>query len=277
MVAAVGVNATQGQALVAVTLATAGLRATQAYTLTAINFPTPFDKVTQALIQGTVKSVVNLRTAQAFVLAAVRGRVANPRLRAWTFTLDGHDFYVLRLGDAETLVYDLSTKQWVNWDSLGTPFWRANTGFSWVGGQALAHQYGSNIIVGDDTWGLLWLLDPEQPFDEHSDDTNPVQQLEFSRIVTGQFAQRGREVQPCNTIFLAGDNYGIAAVDFTASVALEYSDDAGQTYVSAGALGVDQLSYSWRSLGQISAPGRMFKITDNGVFTRIDDMKMNDD
>src|SRR5690606_14907332 len=78
-----------------------------------------------------------LRVTQLRVISLVRGRVANPRVRTWTFTLDGHDFYVLRLGDQETLVYDVSTEQWVNWDSAGLPFWRPNVGMSWIGGTPL--------------------------------------------------------------------------------------------------------------------------------------------
>lgn len=280
MVAAVGVNATEGGVLVAASVVAGTMRSTQAYTLTAINFPTPFDKVTQAFIHGTVKNAVNLRTTQALVLAVVRGRVANSRLRAWTYTLDGHDFYVLRLGDSETLVYDMTTEQWVNWDSLGIPFWTPNTGFSWVGGHALAYQYGSSILAGDDSWGALYFLDPKQPYDDHPDYLNPSQEIEFERVVTGQVVERGRGVTPCYVIFLAGDNSGISVNDFTPSVTLEYSDDAGKTYESAGTITVttdtvDQ-EYSWYSLGQIDNPGRLFRITDNGVFARIDDMQMND-
>jgi hypothetical protein len=33
---------------------------------------------------------------------------------------------------------------------------------------------------------------------------------------------------------------------------------------------------SWYSLGQIQAPGRLFRITDDGAVARIDGMEMND-
>jgi hypothetical protein len=246
-----------------------------------INVPSQHLNAEQAAVSVSIRGAANISVAQAELFAAVRGRAANPRVRAWTFTLDGHDFYVLRLGDRETLVYDMSTEQWVNWDSGTSPFWRPNTGFSWIGGQALAHQYGSNIVAGDDTWGLLWLLDPDQPFDDHPDYINPTQELSFNRVVMGQFPDRGRGATPCYVIFLTGDNYGITADDFVPGVTLEYSDDGGKTYDDAGTIaltvGNENQSYEWYSLGQIDAPGRLFKITDNGVFTRIDDMKMNDD
>jgi hypothetical protein len=274
------IRVTQAGTLAASSGPSTATRLTQGMALSAINFPTPFIRTTQATVRTVAKPTPPLRLSQAVVLVAVRGRVANPRVRAWTYTLDGHDFYVLRLGDTETLIYDMTTEQWVNWDSFGDSVWRANTGISWLGGHALAQQYGSNILIGDDTFGLLWFLDPERPYDDHPDYLNPAQQIPFDRVVMGQVAARGRGSQPCYAIFLTGDNYGLSVNDFTPAVTLEYSDDAGKTYESAGTITVTPDSveppYSWYSLGQIGDPGRLFKITDNGVFTRIDDMQMND-
>jgi hypothetical protein len=281
MVAAVGIRAPQAGFLTVLRQAAEGADATQFGAIVVYNIPSAGLAATQAGITTVLREEAPVQITQANILAVVKGRVANPRIRAWTFTLDGHDFYVLRLGDKETLVYDLSTEQWVEWTSGGMPFWRLNTGMSWLGAHGLGQLYGSNIVVGDDAWGLLWFLDPEQPYDQHPDESNGAQELEYSRVVTGQAVERGREVMPCNAVFLVGDNYGLTATEFDASVTLEYSDDAGKTYVDAGAITVtaDTVNqpYQWRSLGQISSPGRLFRITDNGVFTRIDDMKMNDD
>jgi hypothetical protein len=280
MVAAVSIDAPQGRILVGARAAAHTVVVPQMRGLTAINYPSQGLNATQGRVVTTFRQTAVIDAAQARILVAVRGRVANPRVRAWTFTLDGHDFYVLRLGDTETLIYDMTTEQWVNWDSFGDSVWRANTGISWLGGHALAQQYGSNILIGDDTFGLLWFLDPERPYDDHPDYLNPAQQIPFDRVVMGQVAARGRGSQPCYAIFLTGDNYGLSVNDFTPAVTLEYSDDAGKTYESAGTITVTPDSveppYSWYSLGQIGDPGRLFKITDNGVFTRIDDMQMND-
>jgi hypothetical protein len=281
MVAAVSIDAPQGRILVGARAAAHTVVVPQMRGLTAINYPSQGLNATQGRVVTTFRQTAVIDAAQARILVAVRGRIANPTIRAWTFTLDGHDFYVLRLGDNETLVYDASTEQWVEWTSKGLPAWRVNTGISWIGGQALADQYGSSVVVGDDVWGVLGFLDPECPYDEHPDYLNPVQQLEFERIVMGQVAERGRGVTPCYAVFLTGDNYGISVDDFVPSVTLEYSDDAGKTFDNAGTINVtvdttDQ-TYEWLSLGQIDNPGRLFRITDNGVFTRIDDAKMNDD
>lgn len=276
------INTTAGRLLAAIRIPSPQLSATMFRGMVTIGYPADSLDVTQARVQlGVNQEAGSLDATLGRILVAARGRVANPRVRAWTFTLDGHDFYVLRLGDGETLVYDVSTEQWVDWDSGDHPFWRPNTGMSWIGGQALAHEYGSNIVVGDDTWGLLWFLDPEQPFDEHTDYINNAQEIPFERVIMGQVPMRGREVLPCYAVFLTGDNYGLSANDFIPTVKLEYSDDAGKTYDDAGTLKVTldtaEPCYEWLSLGQIGAPGRLFKITDNGVFARIDSMNMNDE
>jgi hypothetical protein len=281
MVAAVGIQAPQAGFLVTLRQAAVSEDVPQFGALVVYNIPSEALAATQAGANVVLREESPVALTQANILAVVKGRVANPRIRAWTFTLDGHDFYVLRLGDRESLIYDLATEQWTVWSNDQLPFWRPNTGFSWIGAHALGQTYGSNIVAGDDAWGLLWFLDPDQPYDEHPDETNSTQQLEFERVVTGQIIERGRNVVPCNAVFLIGDNYGLSGVEFDPAVTLEYSDDAGRTYVSADTITVTEetasQSYAWRSLGQISAPGRLFRITDNGVFARIDDMTVNDD
>lgn len=248
----------------------------------AANFPAEFTQVAQAAIVTAGPSKLTAEVAQATVYAIARGRVANPRARAWTFTLDGHDFYVLRLGDRETLIYDVYSEQWVEWTSSDLPFWRPSSGMNWSGAEILADEFGSNIVAGDDTFGLLWFLDPEQAFDDHPDYQRLPQQMAFPRIITAQVLATGREFIPCYAVFLTGDNYGLSGVDFTPEIVLETSDDQGRTFEVHDTLTVtpdyDQnLPYEWLSLGQISTPGRIFRFTDNGVFARIDSLDMNDD
>lgn len=252
----------------------------QIQTLTAINFPSEFTQFSQLQIVSTITPVVRSEISQIQVLAAVRGRIANPKLRAWTFTLDNHDFYVLRLGDQVTLIYDVLTEQWVEWSGGDLSFWRPNIGMNWIGGTRLGPNFGSNVVVGDDTFGLLYFLDPDQAYDDNPNDLALIQQIEYERIVTGQISVRGRDEIPCYAVFLVGDNYGLTATDFVPSVQLEISDDAGKSYDDAGSIAatpetVDQ-EYSWHSLGQMSSPGRLFRISDNGLFTRIDSLDVND-
>lgn len=253
------------------------LRLTQARVYASINFPTEELRVTQGRVYAAATAAMALRVTQARVFAAVRGRMDNPRLRAWAFTLDGHDFYVLRLGDTKTLVYDLYSQQWMDWSSWEKDYWRANIGANWLGANADADEFGSNVIVGDDTFGLLWLLDPNQGFDEHPDYTID-EDLPMERVVMAQMPIGGRAVMPCNVVYLTADNSGPT---FTgATVTLDISDDEGKSFQAQGTITIapenSGQELAWRSLGQISAPGRLFRITDTGL-ARIDSLEMNDD
>lgn len=254
------------------------LRLSQAQVFSVINFPTEELRISQAQVVSVLKPSLALRLSQTQVFAVVRGRIANSRLRAWTFTLDGHDFYVLRLGDDSTLVYDVYSEQWMDWTSPDLDFWRPNTGRNWVGGTALADTYGSDVVAGDDTFGLLWFLDPEQPHDENPDALDPDQENYFERVTMGQVPMRGREVLPCYVAWLTADMGDPAYTG--AGVTLSTSDDGGETFDSHGLVTVTAGTYtpelSWYSLGQISAPGRLFKIVDDGAITRIDGLEMND-
>jgi hypothetical protein len=203
------------------------------------------------------------------------GRTANPKLRTWTFTLDGHDFYVLRLGDSLTLVYDDYSEQWMDWTDFNSLTWRAHCGFNWIGAHGLADTYGSSVVVGDDAYGFLWFLDPDQPYDEALDGGAPSY---FSRVTVGQVPMVGREVLPCYATWLTTDMGNPAYVG--SAVTLYTSDDAGETWDNHGSVrvtpGEASPELSWYSLGQISAPGRLFKIFDNGAIARIDALEMND-
>lgn len=247
-----------------------------------INFPAHFAQAAQAAIVADVKKEVTAEVSQARMLVHCRGRVADPKLRVWTFTLDGHDFFVLRLGDDSTLLYDLYSEQWIEWDSKQSGAWRPTVGMTWIGAAALSDIWGSSVIAGDDTFGRLWFLDPEQPYDDAPDPERGIQQIDFERIVTGQVLASGRQALPCYSIWLDGDNYGISVEDFEPGLTLEYSDDQGRTFISADTLGVENdltvaNPYGWYSLGQITSPGRIFRWRDNGVLTRVDSASMNDD
>lgn len=258
------------------------MQISQAGLLAVAIWPAEFTQVAQAGLITVAEASTTLEVAQAGIMVVARGRVANPRARAWTFTLDGHDFYVLRLGDVTTLIYDVYSEQWIEWTSKDLPFWRPSSGQTWLGARPLAEEFGSTVVVGDDTFGLLWFLAPKQPYDENPSAERTPQQLPFERIVTGQALASGRVAIPCYALFVDGDNYGLTGVDFTPSITLETSDDQGRTFDAHDTLNVVadidvNNPYAWYSLGQITSPGRMFRVTDNGLFSRIDSMGMNDD
>jgi hypothetical protein len=284
MVATVEERITTAGALVALTASAVDLRLTAASTLVALNYPSPFERTSWAAGLITIKSTMPLRVTETVVLVAVRGRTANPKLRAWTFTLDGHDFYVLRLGMFVTLVFDVSSEQWMDWDAFEQTYWPTFIGINWVGGTGIldtdGSSFNSNVLVGDDTLGLLYFLDPDQAWDQSFDGPNdPDQEKFFPRVLQGQVPMLGRQVLPCYAVWLNTDLGEPAYVG--AGVQLEISDDSGKTYDDMGTVTVTTAAsptpeLSWYSLGQIQAPGRLFRITDDGAVARIDGMEMND-
>jgi hypothetical protein len=284
MVSAVGIDAPQAAAMVTLHVASTYVRTPQAAVMIPYNVPTPNMEAAQAAAQVVETRIpAFVRVPQAAIMVVCDGRTASPQIRSFTITLDGHNLYVLRLGDIETIVYDTSTKQWVDWDSYGLPFWRANCGINWVGANKIGFENGNtNIVIGDDVWGLLWFLAPKQQFDDSTDELNPpqLQQVPFVRVAMAQTVINGRDFQPCYAVFLSGDNYGITS-DFVPYIQLETSDDQGRSWINHGVITaqpdiLDQ-DYRWTSLGQMQSPGRLFRLTDNGILTRLDNLEMNDD
>jgi len=253
-------------------------RLSQLAVRSVFNFPSEAGRVSQMVVRSLDEPAPSARVSQLVVRAIVRGRIANPAIRAWTYTLDGHDYYVLRLGDDLTLVYDVYSEQWMDWADFESNVWSLSCGINWLGGNALAQNYGSNVVAGDDNFGIIWFLDPEQPYDQHPYSDNPVQTVYFDRIVMGQVVMTGREVMPCYALWLTTD-MGDPAYS-GAEVSLSISDDAGQTFDDMGSIEITSGDYRpeliWYSLGQIEAPGRLIKIQDDGAITRIDSLEMND-
>jgi len=213
------------------------------------------------------------------VMAILRGRVDDPKVRVWTYTLDGHDFYVIRLGNIETLVYDTHSEQWSVFGDEGNDLWKAYQGINWLGSEQLAHLHGSNIVVGDDSNGSLYFLNPEQYTDDHRVDGADNPQT-FQRIFQGQLNKRGYDYERCFAVELLG-SIGQMDNPLLTDIALTYSDDRGNTYVDAGTVTVANgdlgARVDWRSLGSFTAPGRIFKITDTGGFFRIDSLTADTD
>lgn len=278
MVASISVEVAQSDVTTVIVAAANELFLTQSDVTAVFNIPSESVEVAQSDIGYVASTLTDVQVSQSDVLVIYRGRVDNPNLRAWTFSLDGHDFYVLRLGDDLTLVYDIYSEQWVDWTSPMLNFWRANYGINWIGGELFGPTYGSNVVVGDDVFGLIWFLDPDQGYDENPNEESEEQRLYFERITMGQVAMKGREVMPCYAVWLTTD-MGAPAYD-GAGVTLLTSDDAGVTFDDHGLVtvtpGETNPELSWYSLGQIEAPGRLFRIIDDGAIARIDGLEMND-
>lgn len=267
------VRSSQAGAIVT-TVNTTNIRVSLGAALVVANFPTPELYASQAGVVVTGHHVsTDMRVSQAGVMVVARGRIGNPRVRAYTFSLDDHDFYDIRLGEGETLRYDMRTDQWAVVGMGDDENWWFSPAGNWLGAGNFAANYGSNIVCGDDTYGLLWFLDPRQPYDDHPLIDEPVR---FTRRAVGQIVARGSLATPCYEVFLTGSLGEPAQPGL--GVTLSTSDDAGHTYFDHGEITINEGEYtqrvSWIGLGQITAPGRLFKVEDDGAITRLDALDM---
>lgn len=229
--------------------------------------------VTQAVDRALVVQTPDVKVSQAVVRVLVRGRVQDPTVRAWFFPLDGHDYYVLRLGNIETLVYDTVTNEWAIYGSNDEDLWSVYTGGSWYAGRRLGAGAGTNIVAGSDSNGSLYFLNPNKDTDDDAVQGADLQRP-FTRELTAQYVTTaGYDFTPCYGVQLFG-SVGNAEGDIT----LSYSDDRGASYVEAGtittAAGDPDVRVQWQSLGSMRAPGRLFKIVDDGALRRVDGFTM---
>lgn len=260
-------------------VAAATIEVSQTAVLAGVSEPSQTAEISQAAVLAAEDSNGgSAEITQVAVLAAVRGRVSDPSVKAWTFTLDGHDFYVLRLGNTETLVYDVTSEQWYKWADFGAELWGLYTGCNWVPGNKFAQEYGSNIICGSDSNGSLFFLDPDKETDDAAVAGREAQA--FTRRVTAQIPLRGYNRASLYEVQLIGSTGQLNDTDLTA-ITLSYSDDRGANYVSAGSVTIEDGDYdtraTWRSLGSFSSPGRLIRIEDTGALKRIDSLTINSD
>jgi hypothetical protein len=175
--------------------------------------------------------------------------------RAWSFTLDGHTFYVLDLGSQGTFLYDVITNQWCKFVTAGFGQWDLANGTMW----------GVRIVGGDLVSTNMWELVPGAVLDNDA--------LEISHVVTGGLSTRSR-------VFLS-----VEALRITASIGildeivgvtfnLRFSDDNGQSWSDTFVVDLVEGDYGgeivWRQLGSFCAPGRIFELSDAGGLVRID-------
>lgn len=273
------INAPQAGILAAVREIAPSILLPQAQIMVPYNIPADNINVTYSDFNIAYRRTAQqMPITQATIMAVVRGKIDNPKITAWTYTLDGHDYYILKLGTYnKTLVYDLTTGTWSWWSSLEDDRWRASTGMNWRSADKIPFNYGSNVIVGDDSYGVLWVLDPEKGMDDDllEDDL----EIPYPRVATGQITTKDRNFIPIYEVDLS---CSLGNPSYTLnSVKLEYSDDQGRTYTVADDIkqavaGNYDQEFTWYSLGLVRAPGRLFRISDDGAFARIDTLTVNE-
>ena len=280
MVATPSIEASQLRGL-AGTNGTSDLLVSQMRAFVAYRIPSTSLQASQMRALVSVSLANEVQASQMAALVAYLGAPENRNARAWTFSLDGHDFYVLRLGEDSTLVYDLTTESWSTWSSADRSNWRAHLGMNWIS-MARANYLGgaqTNVVAADDVLGLLWTLDPEDGLDDSPEDGGDPQP--FERRFSGGLPARMRQSVRNNAVF-ATINTGDPAF-VPATIELLTSDDNGKTFQSQGTVDVPagEFNYEvmWRSLGLIRAPGRIFEFVDSGATVRIDgvDVRITED
>lgn len=277
------VRSTQTGSLALVEGTSPEVRANQTGVMALGIYPTEELRASNTSVFSLQEEDLDVSVSNAGVLVLARGRVSDPNVRAWTFTLDGHDFYVINVGDQETLVYDVSVGEWVTWGNDDKKIFYAKTGINWLGAKKLADEYGSNILVGHDTAGTVMILDPRRSVDEFpvpDDPSNPTT-YDFRRQVTVQtVVPAGYYSVPCFDVQLHGSIGDNNPESTNLTVTLEYSDDRGKSYSEAGTLNIPSEDYdfrvNWRSLGSYETPGRLFRFTDFGAIQRLDGINVED-
>jgi hypothetical protein len=185
-----------------------------------------------------------------------QGGLTLSKKRAWTYTQDGHTFYVLDLAAEGTWVYDLSSKQWSQFQTTGFGQWDFQAGIQWN---------VNRVVGGDLSTTDMWELVPSATQDHDG-------ALDIVHLVTGGVQTRSRVFNSVEAVRLSGSTGTIGSP--TSSVMnLRFSDDNGKTWsayypitVTAGVEG----EVEWRSLGAFDAPGRIFEVSDSGGMVRID-------
>lgn len=240
---------------------TTQVHSTQEFILTAINYPTAAEYTTQAFGLVVATPVLSVRTAQAYALVAIMVGAEERMLRAWTFTQDDHDFYVLQAA-AETYLYDKLSEQWCQWSSPDAAgYWRGADGCDWE---------GINVCIDPDT-GKLFKIDPDNRLDYT---TTPIVSEVF-----GGMTERFRNMTPCYmaevAISQARPPAGIDAT--TVGIKLETYDTISWTNHGTlqGQPTGNKLYARFYGLGLLQSPGVLFKITDTGYARRIDGLNIS--
>lgn len=211
-----------------------------------------------AVLASTQKGKVMVDVSELAVLVSyVELGTERFTQRSWGFNFDQHQFYVLHLGAEGTFVFDVLSEQWAQWETQGFNQWNAEAGIEW----------NDEVYFGDNELPTLWKLNPDSFLD---DDFRLIK-----RVVTGGIPADARGTLRTGMLVLSTEQQSAFDDESVPYVQLSISDDGGVTFNDREALTVDgskTQDLSWRGLGMIRAPGRVFKITDEGAIVTIKGM-----
>lgn len=235
-----------------------GPTVTQMVLLAAYGPPeTQFGRVPQLQLlmarAGEEGQVTTIVTQAATLIAYGAHAPAQARSASWTFVMDGHRFYVLPLGPEGDWAWDTTTQEWCQLQTQGFDGLNFTHGVMW----------GLRVMGGDSLYNYLYELDPNQPLDEGF--------RTVKRMVTGGIATRSRAYIGVGNFTLTasvGDDNTVLN-----PISLAFSDDNGFSWSQEFNVPLtDQSTQTliWSSLGGFAAPGRVFRVTDDGGPVRFD-------
>jgi len=178
------------------------------------------------------------------------------QIRAWTYTLGGHEHIGLRFPNEGTFVLDVSSGRW----------WEARTWNKDTFQQIYAVRAFGKVLVGDEDSGKIWYLDPTVFTDEGET---------IERVATANIPVNART--PCFSFRIhAIEGQGTqTGQGQDPHLLLDWSDDGEGRYWSNerrldfGKVGAYGKRVIARTLGQMKPPGRIFRVrvTDPVNFT----------
>lgn len=256
--AALGANVSQIVRVVAASSAKAQPNVAMSAALVVVNPPFALGgNISQSITLAVAEASPSPKISSSAALVVVReGLIESYENRVWTFDFDGHSFYVLQLGPVGTFVYDFTSKTWSRWRTSSLLLWNMFNGIRWN---------GINVAV-DLEFPVVFEIRGDLQSDEGF---RPI-----TRIVTGAMPVIGRDFKSCDFVYMSG-SVG-SQTDPDATVDLRFSDDQGNTWSDVFSITLDDgdtnQQLSWRSLGQMKSPARIFEFTDTGGLVRIDSL-----
>lgn len=187
----------------------------------------------------------------------IRDLTDKSTMTAQTFSLDGHQFYILNSPDW-TWACDLLTRKWYNWSSYNLGRWRVE-GYVDIGGK---------MVVGDYEDSVLYEIDPDT-----NDDAGVAL---IWKMVSGPVgAYPGRII--ADELYLdilpgAGLNSAVASVA-NPKVMLRTTDDDGDSWsdemtISVGQIGQKRTEVSFTQLGASGEDGMRFEVSMSAAVSR---------
>lgn len=202
-------------------------------------------------------SPVTLAQEAYVVFIGIEGVIPAAALesKAYFYELDGHQFYVLNIGDQGTWAYDTTTGQWTRWATGTLPLLNADLALQWRG-----EQYAASLLEP-----AIVKFNPSSVLDDGFRET--------TYRVTGRIEYKDRRYAPNPEAQIFG-SIGLRGGD----VRLRYSNDDGETWSTqrVRTVAADDRSENviFRDLGSVRAPGRLYEIEDNGTLRRIQSLRV---